>query len=41
MSPDAIAFVEDILEKHEIPDEDVEFSTEWIAKEYSRQDGRS
>ena len=39
MGPDSIELIEDILDKHDIPEEDIESSTEWIAREYSRQDG--
>ena len=27
------------MDRHEIPDEDVEYAIEWIAKEYNKQDG--
>ena len=39
LGPESLEFLEDILEQHDIADEDVEFSTEWIAKEYNKQDG--
>lgn len=39
LAPDGIAFIEDILDKHEIPDDDIETSTNWIARECSKQDG--
>ncbi len=39
MGPDSIELIEDILDKHDIPEEDIASSTEWIAREYSRQDG--
>ena len=32
-------FLEGILDKHEVPDEDVEYSIDLIAKEYNKQDG--
>ncbi|PCH41097.1 DNA polymerase epsilon subunit B [Wolfiporia cocos MD-104 SS10] len=38
LGPEALEFLEEILDKHEISDEDVEFSIEWIAKEYNKQD---
>ncbi|KAI0081719.1 epsilon DNA polymerase [Panus rudis PR-1116 ss-1] len=38
LGPEALEYLEDILDSHEIPDEDVEFSIEWIAKEYNKQD---
>ncbi|KAL6309658.1 epsilon DNA polymerase [Sparassis latifolia] len=38
LGPEALEFVEELLDRHEIPDEDVEFSIEWIAKEYNKQD---
>jgi DNA polymerase epsilon subunit 2 len=41
LGPDALEFLEDILEKHHIADEDVEYSVELIAKEYNKQDGAS
>ena len=40
MGPESIEFIEEVLDRHDIADEDIEFSTEWIAKEYSRQDGQ-
>jgi hypothetical protein len=33
--------LEEILDRHEIADEDVESSTETLAKEYNKQDGAS
>ncbi|KZT12506.1 epsilon DNA polymerase [Laetiporus sulphureus 93-53] len=38
LGPEALEFIEEILDRHEIADEDVEFSIEWIAKEYNKQD---
>lgn len=38
LAPESLDFLEKILEHHEIPPEDVEFSVEWIAKEYNKQD---
>ena len=32
-------FLEDLLDRHDIADEDVEYSIEWMAKEYNKQDG--
>lgn len=40
MGPDALEFLEDVLDKHEIRDEDVEYSIDLIAKEYNKQDGK-
>lgn len=39
LGPEALEFVEEVLERHEIPDDQVEQSVEWIAKEYNKQDG--
>ena len=39
LAPEGIAFVEEVLEIHGIGEDDVEDSTEWLAKECSRQDG--
>ena len=39
LGPDALDFLEDALDKHEIRDEDVEYSVDLIAKEYNKQDG--
>ena len=39
LGPESLEFLEEILERHEIPDEDADFSIEWIAKEYNKQDG--
>lgn len=41
LGPDALDFLEDALDKHEIRDEDVEYSVDLIAKEYNKQDGQS
>ncbi|EKM59210.1 uncharacterized protein PHACADRAFT_181204 [Phanerochaete carnosa HHB-10118-sp] len=38
LGPEALEFVEEILERHEIPEDQVEQSVEWIAKEYNKQD---
>ncbi|KAH9899927.1 epsilon DNA polymerase [Cubamyces lactineus] len=38
LGPESLEFLEDLLDRHEIADEDVEFSVEWIAKEYNKQD---
>lgn len=39
LGPDALEFLEGILDKHEIRDEDAEYSIDLIAKEYNKQDG--
>lgn len=39
LGPESLEFLEDLLDRHEIADEDVEFSIEWMAKEYNKQDG--
>ena len=39
LGPESLEFLEDILDRHETPDDEVEFSIEWIAKEYNKQDG--
>ena len=39
LGPDALAFLEDILVRHEIADDDVESSVETLAQEYNKQDG--
>jgi len=41
LGPDAFDFLEGVLDKHEIRDEDVEYSIDLIAKEYNKQDGES
>lgn len=38
LGPEALEFLEEILDQHEIADGDVEYSIEWIAKEYNKQD---
>lgn len=38
LGPEAQQFLEEILDAHEIKDEDVEFSIETIAREYNKQD---
>ncbi|CAL1700805.1 unnamed protein product [Somion occarium] len=38
LGPEALEYLEDILDSHEIPDHDVEYAIEWIAKEYNKQD---
>ena len=38
--PESLEFLEELLDRHDIADEDIEFSIEWIAKEYNKQDGR-
>uniref|UniRef100_A0A0W0FJU1 DNA polymerase epsilon subunit n=1 Tax=Moniliophthora roreri TaxID=221103 RepID=A0A0W0FJU1_MONRR len=39
LGPDALEFLEEIIERHEIGDEEVETAMEAIAKEYNKQDG--
>ncbi len=39
LGPDSLEFLEELLDRHEINDEEVEFSVEWMAKEYNKQDG--
>lgn len=39
LGPEALEYVEEILDTHEIPEQDVEYAVEWIAKEYNKQDG--
>lgn len=39
LGPEAQQFLEEILDVHEIKDEDVEYSIETIAREYNKQDG--
>jgi DNA polymerase epsilon subunit 2 len=41
LGPDALQFLEEILERHDIADNDVEFSIETIAREYNKQDDAS
>ncbi|KAI0375580.1 epsilon DNA polymerase [Pilatotrama ljubarskyi] len=38
LGPESLEFLEELLDRHEIADEDVEFSIEWMAKEYNKQD---
>ncbi|KIP10726.1 hypothetical protein PHLGIDRAFT_22162 [Phlebiopsis gigantea 11061_1 CR5-6] len=38
LGPEALEFIEDVLERHDIPDEQVEQAVEWVAKEYNKQD---
>ncbi|KAI0034454.1 DNA polymerase epsilon subunit B [Vararia minispora EC-137] len=38
LGPEEIAFLEEVLNEHDIADEDVEYSVELIAKEYNKQD---
>lgn len=40
MGPDALEFLEGVLDKHEIREGDVEYSIDLIAKEYNKQDGK-
>ena len=40
LGPDVLEFLEGVLDKHEIRDEDVEYSVDLIAKEYNKQDGK-
>jgi DNA polymerase epsilon subunit 2 len=39
LGPDTLVLVEEILNHHEIEDDDVESSLETLAKEYNKQDG--
>lgn len=39
LGPEALILVEEILNHHEIENEDVESSLETLAKEYNKQDG--
>lgn len=41
LGPDALSFLEQVLDAHEIEDQDVESSIEALAKEYNKQDGVS
>ncbi|THH14637.1 hypothetical protein EW146_g5729 [Bondarzewia mesenterica] len=41
LGPEELEFLETILDRHEIPDDEVELSMELIAKEYNKQDGSS
>ncbi|KAM5540454.1 hypothetical protein V8D89_005912 [Ganoderma adspersum] len=38
LGPESLEFLEDILDRHDIAVGDIEFSIEWIAKEYNKQD---
>jgi DNA polymerase epsilon subunit 2 len=38
LGPEALRFLEEILDRHEIADEEIEFSIETIAREYNKQD---
>lgn len=38
LGPDALQFLEEILERHDIADNEVDFSIETIAREYNKQD---
>ncbi|OJT04135.1 DNA polymerase epsilon subunit B [Trametes pubescens] len=38
LGPESLEFLEELLDRHEIADEEVEFSMEWMAKEYNKQD---
>lgn len=40
LTSEAIQFLEEILEEHEVQDEDVQHSVELLAREYSVQDGK-
>ena len=39
LGPEALEFVDKILDEHGVADEDIEFAVEWIAREYNKQDG--
>ena len=39
LGPEALEYLEDIVDRHEIPDDEVEGSIEFFAKEYNKQDG--
>lgn len=39
LGPQVISFVEDLLDRHGIEDEDIASSVEHLAREYNRQDG--
>lgn len=41
LGPDELEYLEEILNRHDILDEDVGMSIELIAKEYNKQDGSS
>lgn len=38
LGPDALQFLEEILERHDVADNEVDFSIETIAREYNKQD---
>ncbi|KAF9226558.1 DNA polymerase epsilon, subunit B [Gyrodon lividus] len=38
LGPEALQFLEEVLDRHDIVDEEVEFSIETIAREYNKQD---
>ncbi|OBZ70460.1 DNA polymerase epsilon subunit B [Grifola frondosa] len=38
LGPESLEFLEELLDRHDIADEDAEFSLEWISKEYNKQD---
>ncbi|KIJ70051.1 hypothetical protein HYDPIDRAFT_104735 [Hydnomerulius pinastri MD-312] len=38
LGPEALQFLEEVLDRHEIADDEVEFSIETIAREYNKQD---
>ncbi|KAH9853528.1 epsilon DNA polymerase [Lenzites betulinus] len=38
LGPESLEFLEDLIDRHDIADGDVEFSIEWMAKEYNKQD---
>ena len=40
LSPDVVEYLENILDAHDVQDEDVESSIELIAVQYNRQDGQ-
>lgn len=39
LGPEALQFLEEILDRHEIANEEIESSVETIAREYNKQDG--
>ncbi|THH32936.1 hypothetical protein EUX98_g1271 [Antrodiella citrinella] len=38
LGPEALEYLEDVIERHDIPDDEVEGAIEFFAKEYNRQD---
>ncbi|EJF61186.1 epsilon DNA polymerase [Dichomitus squalens LYAD-421 SS1] len=38
LGPESLEFLEDLLDRHDIADEEVEYSIEWMAQEYNKQD---